>query len=72
MPVANERGVLRGWKHHPSAARVLLVLMLGGLVASAWLPKEWMMARDGFRLVGVFAAGMVAAQHAAIWQQTDC
>jgi len=65
----NPREALSGWRYHPRAARVLLVLFTLSVAGAVLLPKSWEAARTLSFTVGVFCAGMMAARTAAIWQR---
>lgn len=65
------REALTGWRTHPAAARILLVLALGGMVVFACGPKEWLAVRAAALVLACFAAGALAARDAAIWQRTS-
>lgn len=49
----------------------LSAVVTGGLVGMAYLPKEWEMLRLVFLICSVFCVGMIAAQHAAIWEPVE-
>jgi hypothetical protein len=70
MPNDGARVALSGWRHHPQAARVLLVLLVGGVTALTLLPHTWVVLRGAALVLGTFAAGALAAREAAIWERT--
>lgn len=67
----NERQALSDWRLHPKAARILLALLVVGVGGMAWVPKDWVVLRAAMQVLGLFAAGMMAARDAAIWQRTE-
>lgn len=66
----NPRVQLTGWRLHPKAALILLGLSWCVALASA-LPQAWTAIRAALEIVGAFAAGMLVAKEAAIWQRTN-
>lgn len=71
MPKARARVALTGWRCHPHAARVLLALVVVGSCGQAWLPKGWAALHAVALVIGTFAAGMLAARDAAIWERDE-
>jgi hypothetical protein len=65
----NPREALTGWRYHPRAARVLLVLFALSVAGAVLIPRSWEAVRTLGFTVGVFCAGMMAARSAAIWQR---
>ncbi len=50
------------------AASWLLIGMLGSMAVSSFVPKDWEWVQTLAQLVMMFSAGMLASQHAAIWE----
>lgn len=69
VPAPCPRTALRGWSLHPRATAILLVVLLAGVLATAWLPRDWSLARMLALYLVAFPAGMLVAGRAAIWQQ---
>jgi hypothetical protein len=65
----NPREALSGWRYHPRAAKVLLMLFGLSMAGIALIPKSWEVVRTMGFTVGIFCAGMMAARSAAIWQR---
>lgn len=65
----NPRVVLRGWRPHPVAARIMLLLMLVGLSVSHWLPDDFGMLKTTLQLIGAFSTGVLVSKEMAIWQK---
>jgi hypothetical protein len=65
----NPREALSGWRYHPRAAQVLLVVFVLSVAGVALIPKSWDAVRTMSFTVGIFCAGMMAARSAAIWQR---
>lgn len=63
------RTALLGWRMYPGAARVVLVVAIGGMTWLAYGPKEWGVLRTAALVLGGFAAGILAARDAAIWER---
>lgn len=50
------------------AAKLLLAVMVGGLLLSVVAPKDWGLLVEASQLLMMFCSGMLASQHAAIWE----
>lgn len=56
------------------AARPALVLALTGAAGTAlvaYAPKDWVLIRTVALGLAMFASGMLASQHAAIWEKAE-
>ena len=52
------------------ATKLLLIAFVGGLVITAFAPKHWEAVREVAQLLMMFSSGMLASQHASIWEPT--
>lgn len=59
------------WRIAKNPALILAILGAAGVSLVAWVPKEFELARVIGLAVGMFASGMLASQHAAIWEPSD-
>ena len=59
------------WRIAKTPALVLAVLGAVGVSLLAWVPKDLELVRIIGLIVGTFASGMLASQHAAIWEPSD-
>ena len=59
------------WRIAKNPALILVVLGTVGVTLGAWVPTDLELVRVIGLAVGMFASGMLASQHAAIWEPSD-
>lgn len=63
-------GLITDWQLQVSVVRIVLVVLVGGIVGSAWIPQDFHILRTLMYLCGTVSAGILAAKDAAIWEKT--